>query len=69
MNIIGIERVIEKTTLGRSTLYTYMRDRKFPASVRLGDRHVGWVEAEVDAWLQARINARQAVQQEELVAA
>lgn len=69
MNIISIERVIEKTTLGRSTLYTYMRDGKFPPSVRLGDRHVGWVEAEVDGWLQARINARHAVQQEEMAAA
>jgi prophage regulatory protein len=69
MTIIGIERVIEKTTLGRSTLYTYMRDGKFPASVRLGDRHVGWVEAEVDGWLQARINARRNTQQEELAAA
>lgn len=58
MVIIPIERVTEKTSLGRSTIYNYMRMSKFPLAVRLGDRHVGWVEAEIDAWLQARINAR-----------
>lgn len=58
MKIIRIEQVIEKTTLCRSTLYNYIRGGKFPATVHLGDRHVGWVEAEVDAWLHARINAR-----------
>lgn len=67
--IINIARVTEKTTLGRSTLYSYIRDGKFPLPVRLGDRHVGWVEAEVDAWLQTKIKARQLVRQEEAVAA
>jgi prophage regulatory protein len=58
MNIITLDRVTEKTTLGRSTVYAYMKDRKFPASVRLGDRHVGWVESEVDEWVKARVEAR-----------
>ncbi len=62
MNIINLQRVIDKTTLGRSTLYAYMKLGKFPTSVLLGDRHVGWVEAEVDAWIDGRIKAsRQAV--------
>lgn len=60
MNIITLGRVTEKTTLGRSTVYNYMREGKFPASVRLGERHVGWVEAEVDAWVKARVEERDA---------
>jgi prophage regulatory protein len=57
MNIINLQRVTAKTTLGRSTLYAYMRDGKFPASIRLGDRHIGWIEEEVDAWVKGRVEA------------
>ena len=31
---------------------------QFPKRVRLGNNRVGWVEAEVLEWLQARIDAR-----------
>lgn len=31
---------------------------QFPKRVRLGNNRVGWVEAEVLDWLQARIDAR-----------
>lgn len=62
MNIITLERVTEKTTLGRSTVYNYMKAGRFPASVRLGERHVGWVESEVDDWVQKQIAARNADQ-------
>jgi prophage regulatory protein len=68
MNIIPIERVTEKTSLGRSTIYHYMRSSKFPPAVRLGERHVGWVEAEVDAWLRARIEERSVERTEEMMA-
>ena len=35
----------------------------FPQRVRLSPRRLGWVEAEVEAWLQARIDARELQQQ------
>lgn len=68
MNIIPLERVTEKTTLGRTTIYKYMQSSKFPPAVRLGERHVGWVEAEVDAWLRARVEERNAELAEEAMA-
>lgn len=58
MNILRIDQVIERTTLGRRTIYNYMSQKRFPAAVRLGDRSVGWVEAEVNAWLQERAKER-----------
>lgn len=33
---------------------------QFPKRVRLGNNRVGWIEAEVLDWLQARIDARDA---------
>lgn len=66
MNIIDIKRVTEKTSLGRTTVYNYMKDGRFPASVRLGERHVGWVETEVDAWLKEKVDASRAVKSTEV---
>ena len=39
----------------RSTIYNWVSERKFPAPIRLGARTVGWVEAEVNEWLRARV--------------
>jgi len=60
MNILNVNQVSKKTTLGRSSIYAYTAAGKFPASVRIGVGKVGWVEAEVDAWLQSRVEARDA---------
>ena len=46
-----------RTGLSRSTIYLRISRGTFPAPVSLGDRAVGWIEAEVHAWLTARIRA------------
>jgi len=68
MNLLRIEQVIEKTTLGRRSVYNYMKAGRFPAPVRLGDRHVRWVEDEVNAWLRARAGERTTVRAEGVAA-
>jgi len=68
MNILRIDQVTEKTTLGRRSVYNYMKAGRFPAAVRLGDRHVGWVEDEVNAWLRERAGERAGVRAEEVAA-
>ena len=51
-------KVVEaRTGLSRSTIYQRVSDGTFPAPVNLGARAVGWVEAEVAAWLAGRIEA------------
>ena len=55
---LSIERrkqVQARTGLSRSTIYDYIRAGRFPAPVRVGDRAVGWVAGEVDAWLAAQV--------------
>ena len=46
------------TGLSRSTIYLRISRGTFPAPVSLGGRAVGWIEAEVNAWLTARIAQR-----------
>lgn len=55
MRLIRLPEVLNKTGLSRSRLYA---DESFPKRVRLGTRGVAWVEAEVDEWIQDRIESR-----------
>ena len=50
--------VVEAVTgLSRSSLYAKVQDGTFPAQIRLGERSVGWLEHEVQAWLKNRVSA------------
>ena len=42
----------------RSTICKYIGEGSFPKPVSLGDRCVGWVDAEVQEWILARIKER-----------
>lgn len=52
-------QVEERTGLKRSSIYARMAKGTFPKSVSLG-RAVAWVEAEIEAWIDERIQARHA---------
>jgi prophage regulatory protein len=39
----------------RSTLYDWMRKGDFPKPIKVGERTVAWIEQEVDAWINQRI--------------
>ena len=44
-----------RTGYSRSSIYAGMADGTFPTQIPLGPRAVGWDEAEIDAWIEARI--------------
>ena len=44
------------TGLSKTSLYTLIRDRNFPAPVRLGPRAVAWVRSEVKQWAANRVS-------------
>jgi prophage regulatory protein len=46
-----------RISLSRSTIYEMMASGDFPRSVSLGPRAVGWLESDIEAWLDSRINA------------
>ena len=57
-NILRLPVVKTKTGQSRSTIYDKMKRGGFPKPVKIGERAVGWVEAEVEAWLKTRMEAR-----------
>ncbi|GAB6263408.1 AlpA family transcriptional regulator [Photobacterium sp. R1] len=58
MRLIKLSEVKHLTGLGRSTIYNFMKEGKFPQSVSLGGRAVAWVESEVMEWIVKKIAER-----------
>ncbi|MBG9996815.1 AlpA family transcriptional regulator [Pseudoalteromonas sp. NZS127_1] len=58
MRLIKLKEVIEKTSLGRSTVYEFMTKGTFPKQVSLGAKSVAWLESEVDDWIMDRLGER-----------
>ncbi len=54
---LRLPEVKAQTGLSRSTIYLRMSKGAFPSSITLGERAVGWVEEEIQAWLEAQIKA------------
>lgn len=53
--ILRLPAVKARTGLSRSSLYQRIRNGNFPRPVKLGPRASGWLESEVDAWIDARV--------------
>lgn len=53
---LRLTAVRDRTGLSRSTIYRLVTGGLFPRQVSLGPRCVGWLEADVNAWLESRLN-------------
>jgi len=55
VSILRLPGVKARTGLSRSTIYLRVSEAKFPRPVSLGGRAVGWIESEVQQWLEQKI--------------
>lgn len=64
-NMLNIKKVIERTGLGRSTIYAMQNpksdyyDPSFPHSVTISRGRVAWVDIQIDAWIASKIQQSQ----------
>lgn len=58
MRILKLKEVLKKTSLGKTTLYMLIKESDFPQSIKLGLRAVGWLESDIDSWIQRKIDSR-----------
>lgn len=56
--LMHFNEVCSETTLSRFAINSLRDAGMFPAAVQLGERRIGFVRAEVEAWIDARINSR-----------
>jgi prophage regulatory protein len=59
--ILRLRAAKDLTGLSRSSIYLMMRAGTFPKNISLGARAVGWLEADIQAWIDSRISATNAV--------
>lgn len=56
--VLRRKEVERRTGMGRTAIYTAMKAGQFPNSIKLGSgRRVGWIEEDVQAWIDERISA------------
>lgn len=53
--ILRLPAVKDKTGKPRSSIYRMIAKNKFPKQIKLGQRSVGWIESEIDAWIEKHI--------------
>ena len=54
--LIRLKEVQHRVGLGRSTIYRWMAEGKFPKPVQLGGYAVAWAEADIDEWISMRVS-------------
>ena len=53
--LIRLPEVQYRVGLGRSTIYRWMAEGKFPKPVQLGGYAVAWAENEIEAWIAGKL--------------
>ena len=56
--ILRFPTVIERTGLSRSTIYLKMNEGNFPKQISLGPNSIGWLEEEIQEWIDSRVSER-----------
>ena len=57
LRVMRLREVMARTGLSRGTVYNKMNrnhrsyDSRFPRSIRLGIKSVGWIESEITFWI------------------
>jgi prophage regulatory protein len=53
-DILRRNSVCERVGISGTTLFRWVRAGLFPKPLRLGPNTVGWLEADIDAWLESK---------------
>lgn len=54
--LIRLKEVQHRVGLGRSTIYRWMAEGKFPKPVQLGGYAVAWAEDDIQNWIAMRLD-------------
>ena len=53
-----LQQVTAHVGLSKATLYKMIEAGNFPAPKKLGARSVGWLESDIQAWIDSRISTK-----------
>lgn len=61
LTVLRRHQVEIRTGLARSSIYALIAKGQFPAPIRLSAHTVGWLEHEINGWIENRIKATRVV--------
>jgi prophage regulatory protein len=59
-SFLRLPLVQQRTGLSRSTIYAFISRGIFPKPSQLGARSVGWLNTDIDAWIESRLTHKEA---------
>lgn len=65
MKLLKMSDVTELTGLGKSTIYKEIGAGRFPRPLRVAERSVVWLESDLTAWVNAKIQQHNAADSEQ----
>ena len=54
-NLLRLQQVMDRTGLGRSSIYAMARKGEFPKPIKIGLRSSAWLENEIRDWVRDKI--------------
>ena len=58
MILLRIKDVVKKTSIGKSTIWEWVKEEKFPKPIKLSERISVWRESDIDEWIESKIDQR-----------
>ena len=58
MKILRLKQVTEKVGVGKTTIYRWINANQFPKPINLSSSSVGWLEADINDWIQSKVESR-----------
>ena len=59
MRILSAKEVAEKTSFSTGHLRSLAKENKFPKPVQISENRSGWLEEDVNKWIESRIREHQ----------
>ena len=56
LKIVRLPKVKEMTGLSRSSIYLRISENTFPKQINLGGRAIGFIESDIQDWINQRID-------------
>ena len=60
-SFISLTTAAKRTSLSRSTLRNYSKQGKFPPLIAITEKRLGFLLADVQAWIDSRVNSAKGV--------
>jgi prophage regulatory protein len=56
--VLRLKDVQRRVSLSRSAIYARLAERDFPKPIHLGPRAIGWLQGDIDRWIESRARQR-----------